>query len=90
MSKPRLTEAERARRLEAVAYARASIGLEGFTLSQADELHAKRFIAGDIELAAFVNPDLDRPATPCSDQQSKQSAQGVASAVSDRSSLARP
>lgn len=50
----RLSADERARRQEAVDYARASIGLEGFTLSQADEDHARRFINGEIDLAEYV------------------------------------
>ncbi|ELV4051291.1 antitoxin VbhA family protein [Escherichia coli] len=32
------------------------MGLEGFKLSQADEEHAARFIAGEIDLAEFVAP----------------------------------
>lgn len=46
--------AERDRRVAAVNYARASVGLEGFSLSAADEEHAQRFIDGDIELEEFV------------------------------------
>lgn len=52
--KPPIDEAERKRREEAVKYAQASVGLEGFTLSQADEEHARRFIDGEIELSEFV------------------------------------
>lgn len=52
--KPAISEAERKRREEAVNYARASVGLEGFKLSPADEVHAKRFISGEIELSEFV------------------------------------
>lgn len=54
--KPLITDAERQRRKEAVNYAQASIGLEGFKLSAADELHAARFINGEIDLAEFVKP----------------------------------
>lgn len=49
-----ITEAERKRRKEAVDYARASVGLEGFKLNQADELHAERYINGEIDLSEFV------------------------------------
>jgi len=49
-----MSAAERKRRQEAVNYARASVGLEGFKLSEADEKHAQRFINGEIELAEFV------------------------------------
>ena len=46
-----ITDEERRRRQEACDYARASVGLEGFKLSQADEERAARFIAGEIDLA---------------------------------------
>lgn len=47
---------EHNRRVAAVNYARASVGLEGFSLSAADEEHAQRFINGDIDLEEFVQP----------------------------------
>ncbi len=37
---------ERSRRQSAANYARASVGLEGFSLSEADEAHAQRFVDG--------------------------------------------
>ena len=49
-----LSATERRQRAEAVNFARASVGLEGFTLSQEDEEQAQRFINGEIELAEFV------------------------------------
>ena len=51
-----ISDAERDRRVAAVNYARASVGLEGFSLSAADEEHAQRFIDGDIDLEEFVQP----------------------------------
>ena len=45
---------ERARRVAAINYARASVGLEGFSLSPPDEEYAQRFIYGDIDLEEFV------------------------------------
>ncbi len=51
-----ISGAERDRRVAAVNYARASVGLEGFSLSAADEEYAPRFINGDIELEEFVRP----------------------------------
>lgn len=51
-----ISEAERRRRQAACDYAHASVGIEGFKLSQADEEHAARFIAGEIDLAEFVAP----------------------------------
>lgn len=55
---PTMREAwrESAKRLEAVNYARASVGLEGFKLSDADEQKAAQFVAGEINLAEFVAP----------------------------------
>ena len=50
------TEDERRKRQEAVNYARASVGLEGFKPSEADEKRAARFVAGEIDLAEFVKP----------------------------------
>jgi len=52
--KPHITAEERRRRQEAVDYARASVGLEGFKLSEADEAHAERFINGEIDINEFV------------------------------------
>lgn len=51
-----ISGAERARRVAAVNYARASVGLEGFSLSAADEEHAQQFIYGDIDLEEFAQP----------------------------------
>lgn len=50
----KLTDAERRKRQEAFDYARASVELEGFKLTTEDERHAQRFIAGEIDLEAFV------------------------------------
>ena len=51
-----ITDAERRRRQEAVNFARANVGLEGFKPSEEAEQRAARFIAGEIDLAEFVNP----------------------------------
>lgn len=51
-----ITEAERRKRQEAVNFARASVGLEGFKISEEVEQQTARFIAGEIDLAEFVNP----------------------------------
>lgn len=51
-----ITEAERQRRQKACDYARASVGLEGFTLSDDDLSHMRRFVDGEIDLAEFVEP----------------------------------
>lgn len=50
-----ISGAERDRRVAAVNYARASVGLEQFSLSAADEEHAQRFIDGDIDLEELCN-----------------------------------
>ncbi|OZI68009.1 antitoxin VbhA family protein [Bordetella genomosp. 1] len=55
LTKP-IPGAERDRLAAAVNYARASVGLEGFSLSAADEEHAQRFINGRIDLEEFVQP----------------------------------
>lgn len=44
------------RQVAAVNYARASVTLEGFSLSAADEEHAQPFINGNIEPEEFVQP----------------------------------
>ncbi len=54
MDTPTITPAERKAREEAVNYARASVLLEGFELSPADEAHALRFLTGEISLVEFV------------------------------------
>ena len=51
-----ITDDERRKRQEAVNYARASVGLEGFKPSEANEQRAARFVAGEIDLADFVKP----------------------------------
>jgi len=60
--KPALSAAERQRRIEAANYARASVGLEGFKLSEAAERHFLRHINGEIDMAEFVkgHEGLDR------------------------------
>ncbi len=45
---------ERQRREEAVRFAHASVGLEGYVVSEADKAQAARFINGEIDLAEFV------------------------------------
>ena len=49
-----VSAAERQRRENAVSFARASVGLEGFKPSKQEEAHARRFINGEIQLAEFV------------------------------------
>lgn len=55
-----ISEEERQRRKEAVVYARASVGLEGFVVTAETEAHAERFINGEIDLAEFVRPHGER------------------------------
>ena len=56
-----ISPAESRRREQAVSFARASVGLEGFKPSKAEEAHARRFIKGEIQLAEFVQmkPDAE-------------------------------
>ncbi|WP_318628869.1 antitoxin VbhA family protein [Proteus mirabilis] len=56
----KITDEERRRRQEACDYARASVGLEGFTLSDDDLAHMRRFVDGEIDLAEFVRPLNER------------------------------
>ncbi|WP_246542150.1 antitoxin VbhA family protein [Collimonas antrihumi] len=49
-----VSAAERQRREDAVNFARASVGLEGFKPSTKEEAHAQLFINGEIELVEFV------------------------------------
>lgn len=51
-----ITDAERRKRQEAVNFARANVGLEGFKPSEEAEQHATRFVAGEIALAEFLSP----------------------------------
>ena len=52
---PAISPAERKRRQEAVNYARASVGLEGFKIGKAEKQHARRFINGEIDMPEFLN-----------------------------------
>lgn len=49
-----ITQVERRRREAAVNFARANVGLEGFKTTPEEEARCRRFIAGDIDLAAFI------------------------------------
>ena len=51
-----ITDAERRKRQEAVNFASANVGLVGFKPSEEAEQRAARFVAGEIDLAEFVNP----------------------------------
>lgn len=55
----RSSTTERKRR-EAVQFARASVGLEGFTVSDESEADARRFINGEIELDEFLKLGIER------------------------------
>lgn len=49
-----ISNAERQQRQDAVGFARANVGLEGFKTTADEEEHCRRFIAGEIDLAEFV------------------------------------
>ena len=51
-----ITDAERRKRQEAADFARASLALEGFKISEEVESQTARFIAGEIDLAEFIKP----------------------------------
>lgn len=59
-----ISDTESSRRQSAVNYARASVGLGGFSLSEADEAHAQCFIDGQISLQEFVQPRADALTPP--------------------------
>ena len=59
-----MSDIERMKRLEAVNFARANVGLEGFTLSEAEEARAHQFVDGEISLVEFVS---EKP--PAADEQ---------------------
>jgi hypothetical protein len=51
-------DAQRRKRQDAVNFARASVGLEGFRNSPEDEAIAKRFVDGEIDFSEFMRvPD---------------------------------
>ena len=52
--RPALSPDERRKREDAVRFANASVGLEGFKVSPEAEARAERFITGDIDLAEFL------------------------------------
>ncbi|MCF3643341.1 antitoxin VbhA family protein [Rhizobium sp. TRM95111] len=54
--------AESERRRQAVINARASVGLEGFKITDDDEEQALRFITGEIDLADFVKVSNEQAA----------------------------
>lgn len=51
---PTITDAERQRRTAFLDYARASVGLEGFTISPAMEALIQRHVNGEIDMAELV------------------------------------
>ncbi|WP_191578614.1 antitoxin VbhA family protein [Achromobacter insolitus] len=59
-----ISDTERSRRQSAVNYAPASVGLEGFSLSEADEAHAQRFVDGQMSVQEFVQPRAEVLALP--------------------------
>jgi hypothetical protein len=54
-----ITAAEQSRRREAVDFACASIGLEGFTITKEHEARAERYVLGEIDLQEFIAGSSD-------------------------------
>lgn len=52
-----ISAVERERRQKAVEFAHASVGLEGFKLSDEEKKHAQRFVNGEIGLQEFIKKD---------------------------------
>lgn len=59
MTSDHIAEDEKARRREAVDFARASVGLEGFKISELHEARAKHYIAGELDLNEFIAGSSD-------------------------------
>lgn len=55
-STPLISDTERLRRQRAHEEARASVFLEGFTLSEREQARARQYIAGEISDAQYFNP----------------------------------
>lgn len=51
---------DKAERLRAVNFARASVGLEGFNLSAVEEENAKAYVEGEITLDEFIERSTTR------------------------------
>ena len=49
-----IIDVQRQKRQDAVNFARASVGLEGFRTSPEDEAIAKRFVDGEIDFSEFI------------------------------------
>lgn len=47
-------DAQRRKHQDAVNFARASVGLEGFHISPEDEIVAQRFVDGEIDFSEFI------------------------------------
>lgn len=58
------SDTEHRRRQSAVNYARATVGLEGLWLSQADAAHAQHFIDGVISLQSLCSHAADASKRP--------------------------
>lgn len=51
---PALSKMEIDKRRAAAEFAKANVGLEGFTVSEDEQAWTERFIQGEIDLAQFV------------------------------------
>ena len=49
---------EKPQRLKAVNFAWASVGLEGFELSNVEEEHARAYVEGDFTLDEFIKRSI--------------------------------
>jgi Antitoxin VbhA len=56
-TRPVLSAEERRKREDAVRFANASVGLEGFRVTPEAEARAQRFVSGEIDLAQFLQDE---------------------------------
>src|SRR6266702_5167493 len=57
----RISDAERRKRQDAVDFARASLGLSGFQVSEEQESLAQRYVDGEIDAEEFLKAPITSP-----------------------------
>lgn len=57
---PQISEDEQRARQKAVGFATASVGLEGFVLSENDRELAERYVSGELDIEAFIASAIEQ------------------------------